>query len=337
MSEEKRVLDRADIELLFQNGQGNKSIFDELIWRILHKSNKNSYQALIDYYNNGIYCYKFADVLKDAGVMDWLHFADWNTVRKVWIKMLELTPYLGTYRGYDEMLRYIFGEDVEITYNSRTTEVAYNEQLDPVDYYEWEKVQDPTGNMPDKLYTDTKKKTANVIANTWDPVMILMTLVDTPFEIITKYDWVEQVQLIAITPINLIKDADNKIMQTEHTTTTFDKKNVRAKDQAVITYRLTGNSVSYKATEKVLTHAGVLDINLEGSFNQMVNNLLWYNNAQKNIIIQYTSSNTTLNPLYLTEFVNWNTNTVQTILDYLTPVGLLTRFNLTINQGENNG
>ena len=46
----------------------------------------------------------------------------WEELRKFWLKVIELTKYAGTYKAYTGILTYMFGEQIEIEFSSKTTD-----------------------------------------------------------------------------------------------------------------------------------------------------------------------------------------------------------------------
>ena len=60
-------------QLLFTEGE--KGIFDRLIYRILMLVMEQNQKSAIKFYDNGPYCYKFADILKDNNKLYWIKIA----------------------------------------------------------------------------------------------------------------------------------------------------------------------------------------------------------------------------------------------------------------------
>lgn len=108
------------IELYFD--RDSKSVFDKLIERIIKRANDSTKNSTIKFYNNGQYVYKYADILKEEEKLYIIDIMPWEELRKFWLKVIELTKYAGTYKAYTEILTYMFGEQIEIEFSSRTTD-----------------------------------------------------------------------------------------------------------------------------------------------------------------------------------------------------------------------
>ena len=95
-------------------------------------------KSAIKFYDNGPYCYKFADILKDNNKLYWIKIAPWEKVRTFWIKVVELTEYLGQYKAYDGILRYMFGDDINHS-SSCTASIQHSTaswyNLDPLNIF----------------------------------------------------------------------------------------------------------------------------------------------------------------------------------------------------------
>lgn len=109
------------IELYFD--KDNKSIFDRLIERIIKRTNNPCKNSVVRFYHNGAYIYKYADILKEEEKLYIIEVMPWEELRKVWLKVLELTRYSGTYKAYTEILYYLFGSGININFSSRTTDI----------------------------------------------------------------------------------------------------------------------------------------------------------------------------------------------------------------------
>ena len=108
------------IELYFD--RDSKSVFDKLIERIVKRVNNSTKDSSIKFYNNGQYVYKFADILKEQGKLYIIDIMPREELRKFWLKVIELTTYAGTYKAYKEILTYMFGEQIEVEFSSKTTD-----------------------------------------------------------------------------------------------------------------------------------------------------------------------------------------------------------------------
>lgn len=108
------------IELYFN--KDSKSVFDKLIERIIKRANNTTKDSTIQFYNNGQYVYKFSDILKEQGKLYIIDIMPWEELRKFWLKVIELTKYAGTYKAYTGILTYMFGEQIEVEFSSKTTD-----------------------------------------------------------------------------------------------------------------------------------------------------------------------------------------------------------------------
>ena len=115
------------IELYFD--KNNKSIYDKLIERIIKRTNEESHQAMIKFFHQGQYVYKYLDLLKEIDKLYVIEVAPWEELRKFWLKVIELTKYIGEYRAYTEILKYMFGDQIEISFSSRTTDDIEEKEL----------------------------------------------------------------------------------------------------------------------------------------------------------------------------------------------------------------
>lgn len=304
-------------ELFFDVGQ--KAIFDKLIYRILVMAFHNNFQANEQFIQQAKYIYKFADLLKDNDVIPYIKGLKWEDMRKIWIKVIELIPYIGTYTGYTEILKYIFGENVKLTFESRVSDVIYNESLPSEEYCEWVLFQGEEEQQ--KVYTkEFEDTTENVKLYLYNENSMKMSFYKSGFEIRNNILKIKEVNLF------LIND-EGKQMLTEP-----DEKNIMTNQTPLILYNKTGRSIKYLEDYIVPRHAGNLWINVEVD-GDVIRNLLWFINNNSDDIMFYDEVE---NPLYLTELVNMSQDVVGSILNFLTPTGLRTHFNFINKEEANN-
>lgn len=304
-------------ELFFDVGQ--KAIFDKLIYRILVRAFRNNFQANEQFIQQAKYIYKFADLLKDNDVIPYIKGLKWEDMRKIWIKVIELIPYIGTYTGYTEILKYIFGENVKLTFESRVSDVIYNERLTSEEYCEWVLFQgdEPQRKVYTKEFDDT---TDNVKIYIYNKVAMKMIFYKSGFEIRNNRLKNKEVNLF------LVND-ERKQMLTEP-----DEKNIMTNQTPLIQYTKTGNIKNYIEDYIIPRHAGNLWINVEVD-EGVIQNLLWFVDRNNDNIMFYDEVE---KPLYLTELVNITQDVISSILNFLTPTGLRTHFNFINKEEVNN-
>lgn len=333
------MAEKADIELLFD--KESKSVFDQLIWRILHGALKESQANLVKFYDTGPFVYKFADILKDTGSLTWINFAPWDTVRKVWMKILDLSNKVGNYEAYTEIFKLLLNkEDLKIWFESRTTQQIWNEKFDFITFYEWELlVNNGPADQKTTLWTNTKDILNYLKVYSYDEarqIMVEEYISQDPsrsnFIIVKNYDEEDtdypENRILRSNFSNkyIVQEQDLEGIQMESSIEGISSKFLGANSTPIITYRLTGNTKQVSAAFTVLMNPGILNIYLEDP-DSLYNLFLFKTSDNINEIIQYYGSATNY-PLYLTQVKNISYNVIQQILDFITPIGLITHLNL---------
>lgn len=298
-------------QLLFPEGE--KGIFDRLIYRILMLVMEQNQKSAIKFYDNGPYCYKFADILKDNNKLYWIKIAPWETVRTFWIKVVELTEYLGQYKAYDGILRYMFGDDINPRFTSMVTEMMERELNGDKKYYEW-KCSNPYC-VPQTLWTQTKEEGANNIGvYKYDTNIGVMKLFSNSYKI--KNGQLKEIE----------KDGTIVTNEFDEIETTGYNDVLGYNDTELMFYSLTGQAIKYNNVNTFPKQAGNLWITMNET-DSMIRKYFWLTDEQKNTLIAYKNRKPLTDyPLYVSSLRNINLDIINQVIDFLTPVGYRTYF-----------